>query len=129
MAERPSRKGSVLLVDDEENILSLMEEAFQQAGHEVTLTRNGQEALDLLREGGPPNAIVLDLKMPVMDGREFFSRLTEELPALADRVLFLTGDSLSGSARRFLASVGRPCLSKPFALDDLVASVEAAMEW
>ncbi len=129
VVERPSRMGSVLLVDDEENILDLMEEAFRQAGHEVTLTRNGQEALKHLLESGPPNAIVLDLKMPVMDGREFFSRLTEELPTLTDRVLFLTGDTLSNSARMFLTSVGRPYLSKPFALDELVGSVEATMEW
>jgi signal transduction histidine kinase/ActR/RegA family two-component response regulator len=129
VAERSSRKGSILLVDDEKNVLGLMADAFTDAGHEVTVTRNGREALAHLQQSGTPNVIVLDLKMPVMDGREFFSRLREELPALTERVLFLTGDTLSESAMMFLTSVGRPYVSKPFTLDELIENVEAAMEW
>jgi len=126
---RPFRKGTILLVDDEQNILDLMEEAFLQAGHEIGVALNGQEALDLIQETDPPNAIVLDLKMPVMGGREFYSRLVEEQPSLAERVVFLTGDTLSDNARLFLESVNRPFLSKPFALDELIERVESAMEW
>lgn len=126
---RPSKPGTILLVDDEQNILDLMEEAFMQAGHEIMVALNGQEALDQLEKTDPPNAIVLDLKMPVMGGREFYSKLVKEQPDLAGRVVFLTGDILSDSARLFLESVNRPFLSKPFALDELIERVESAMEW
>jgi len=126
---RPSRKGTILLVDDEQNILDLMEEAFLQAGHAIEVALNGQKALEQIQNADPPNAIVLDLKMPVMGGREFYSRLTEEMPSLAERVIFLTGDTLSDNARIFLETVNRPFLSKPFALDELIEKVESAMEW
>ncbi|MFC1627939.1 ATP-binding protein [Gemmatimonadota bacterium] len=125
----PSRKGTILLVDDEQNILDLMEEAFMQTGHKIEVALNGQMALEILQNTDPPNAIVLDLKMPVMGGREFYSHLVDVQSSLAGRVVFLTGDTLSDNARSFLESVNRPFLSKPFALDELLEKVEAAMEW
>lgn len=126
---RPSKPGTIMLIDDEQNILDLMEEAFMQAGHEIMVALNGQEALEQLEKTDPPNAIVLDLKMPVMGGREFYAQLVMEQPDLAGRVVFLTGDTLSDDARLFLESVNRPFLSKPFALDELIERVESAMEW
>ena len=59
-----------------------------------------------------------------MEGRDFFRRLVEHQPLLANRVIFLTGDTLSPNAQNFLNSVGRPFLSKPFTLDELRDAVE-----
>jgi signal transduction histidine kinase/CheY-like chemotaxis protein len=123
-----SKPGLILIVDDEENICELVGEALGDAGHEVECAQNGQEALDRLEEIERPNAIILDLKMPVMDGREFYLRLEADDPELAERVFFLTGDTLSRDARSFLQNIDRPFMSKPFSLDELLERVETSME-
>jgi|GEM_PF-1043426 len=123
-ADSTPQTGTVLAVEDEEKTMEVLVEILELAGHDVLTAGNGREALQVLEASEPPDVILLDLKMPVMDGREFFQKLLEEKPRLAERVLFLTGDTLSPSARSFLKSVGRPYLSKPFALDELRRAVE-----
>jgi CheY-like chemotaxis protein len=119
-----ARTGLVLAVEDEEKMRKVIVEILELCGHQVITAGNGEEALELLQNSDAPDAILLDLKMPVMDGREFFRRLVDQQPLLADRVLFLTGDTLSPNAQNFLKSVGRPYLSKPFTLDELRGAVE-----
>ena len=119
--------GTVLIVDDEEKVREVLEEVFSLLGHRVLSAVDGQEAQTLLTEEAPPEAIVLDLKMPVMDGEELFRWIREEREELEERVLFLTGDTLSKGARAFLSSSGRPFVSKPFTFNELREQVEALM--
>ncbi len=123
----PAVTGAVLVVDDERRIQELLEETLELVGHRVRSVSDGHEALSVLEEGHDPDVILLDLKMPVMDGRSFFKRLVEERPHLVPRVLFLTGDVLSRSAREFLEQAGRPYMSKPFQLGALRDAVAAVM--
>jgi signal transduction histidine kinase/CheY-like chemotaxis protein len=124
-AGRPS--GRVMVVDDELGVRELLEEMLRIAGHSIVLVCNGREALEALASDPEPDVIVLDLKMPVMDGQQFFERLKVEHPRLVARTLFLTGDTLSREARAFLASSGQPCLSKPFTYEELCSGVDALM--
>ncbi len=123
-----ARPGRVLVVDDEPNILSLVEETLTHYGHDVIMAEEGRRALEILNTADTPDAIVLDLKMPVMDGQELFRLIQKSHPQLVDRIVFLTGDTLSRRARNFLDASGRPYLSKPFLLDDLREAVETVME-
>lgn len=66
----------ILIIDDEPTILELFRFVFEDAGHEVLLARNGQEALALLREL-TPDFMVLDVSMPVMSGKEFILELNK----------------------------------------------------
>ncbi len=120
--------GLVLVVDDEPNILTLVEETLGYYGHTIIKAFEGRQALEILKSDREPDAIVLDLKMPVMDGQELFRLIQDEYPRLIDRVVFLTGDTLSRKAKAFLEASGRPFMSKPFSLDDLKETVEAVME-
>ena len=61
----------VLLVEDEVAICKSLAESLQEEGFEVVAAANGREALDILRNGPRPSAILLDLRMPVMDGWDF----------------------------------------------------------
>ena len=61
----------VLVVDDDPSICSALSEVLQEEGFEVASAANGRAALDLLRDGPAPSAILLDLMMPVMDGWDF----------------------------------------------------------
>ena len=67
----------VLVVDDESSIRSLISMTLAAAGHSMTTASNGAEALERIRaaDSDPFDVIVLDLQMPVMDGRTFYEEL------------------------------------------------------
>jgi signal transduction histidine kinase/CheY-like chemotaxis protein len=109
----------VLLVDDEELIRRPMARFLGKRGAEIKEAGDGQAALELLRAGLNPHVIVADLRMPRMDGAAFYEQLQEEQPALAERVLFLSGD-ITHLASRGLAEVPRDrVLVKPVELAEL----------
>ncbi|MGH7529670.1 MAG: response regulator, partial [Gemmatimonadales bacterium] len=109
----------VLLVDDEELIRSPMRRFLARRGASVSEARDGLEALDLLRAGLEPQVMLVDLRMPRMDGVELYARLQAEYGRLAERVLFLSGD-ITQLAGRALAEVPRDrVLVKPLELVEL----------
>jgi two-component system alkaline phosphatase synthesis response regulator PhoP len=65
----------VLVVDDEPSILQLFRYVFEDAGYEVLTAQNGREGLDALAAAGQVDLVILDVAMPVMDGREFITEL------------------------------------------------------
>jgi CheY-like chemotaxis protein len=108
----------VLLVDDEEMIRRPMARFLARRGAEVTEAVDGVQALERLA-GFEPHVILADLRMPRMDGAELYTRLQAERPALAERVLFLSGD-ITQLAGRGLAPVARErVLVKPVELAQL----------
>ncbi|HBA60164.1 MAG TPA: hypothetical protein DCZ92_05000 [Elusimicrobia bacterium] len=76
----------ILIVDDEETIRMLFNYVFADAGHEVFMAQNGREALDLVATL-VPDAMLLDVSMPVMTGPEFahhLRKLAQQKPELAN---------------------------------------------
>lgn len=69
-------KGMVLVVDDDEGVRAVMATALEDEGWSVITAENGRAALDALRRSRP-EAIILDLRMPVMDGLAFAQRYRE----------------------------------------------------
>lgn len=109
----------VLIVDDEELVRRPMARFLTKRGAEVSEAGDGEAALERLRAGFEPQVILADLRMPRMDGGEFYERLQEQRPALAERVLFLSGD-ITQLAGRGLAEVPRDrVLVKPVELAEL----------
>jgi len=107
------------LVDDEELIRRPMARFLGKRGAEVTEAGDGVAALERIRGGFEPQVILADLRMPRMDGAEFYERLLEEQPRLAERVLFLSGD-ITHLAGRGLSDVPRDrVLVKPVELAEL----------
>jgi CheY-like chemotaxis protein len=72
---RAAPKCSVLVVDDDEGIRTALAEVLEILGYRVAVAADGEEAAELLRFGLEPNAIVLDMMMPRMDGWTFLSQL------------------------------------------------------
>ena len=116
-AERVERL-RVLVVDDEPHILHYMQATLESWGHEVVLARDGSQALKLALKQ-PFDLIICDLRMPRLGGREMFQTLARMHPAVADRIIFATGDTVRGDTLHFLEELGRPFLQKPFKLDAL----------
>lgn len=71
LGEEAEIRNSVLIVDDDEGIRSLLEELLDGAGYDVVTASHGIAALELLRQGPLPGVILLDLMMPKMDGWAF----------------------------------------------------------
>jgi two-component system NtrC family sensor kinase len=114
----PGEPLRVLVVDDEPHILHYMQATLEGWGHEVVLARDGSQALKraLIQ---PFDLIICDLRMPRLGGREMFQTLAQMHPAVADRLIFATGDTVRGDTLQFLEELGRPFLQKPFKLDEL----------
>ncbi|MGH7606132.1 MAG: ATP-binding protein [Gemmatimonadales bacterium] len=117
----------VLIVDDEDLIRRPIARFLARRGATVSEAGDGEQALEQLRGGLDPDVIVADLRMPRMDGAEFYARLQTDHPACAERLLFLSGDitQLSG---RGLAEVSRDrVLVKPVELSELERRIRAVL--
>jgi PAS domain S-box-containing protein len=111
----------VLVVEDEPALAQAVSEALGDAGFKVDRASDGEEGLTRLTEANY-DLIVCDLKMPRIDGMQFYRAMAAATPALARRVIFVTGDVAGTDAERFLEETGCRWLSKPFRLGDLLRS-------
>jgi len=125
-APQPLRQARVLVVDDEPGILDLVRAILETAGHEVATAESGALALALLDEARF-DAVVCDLRMPDMDGAALWRAIRARDPRLAQRMLFVTGDTLSPAARSFLSDSACAALDKPFAKSELLERVQALL--
>lgn len=111
----------VLVVDDDPDILEALSEILEAEGFEIRRARNGKEALEKL-EPDPPQLILLDLMMPVMDGWEFAQRLRQLPPRVANiPIIVLSADRNVSNKAAEIGAVGH--LAKPFELNDLLDMV------
>lgn len=113
------RGARVLVIEDEPALASAVAEALTDAGFVVNRAGDGEEGLALVR-AEPYDLVVCDLKMPRMDGMAFYRAMAAGAPALARRVIFVTGDVAGTEAERFLDDTGCRWLSKPFRLGELL---------
>jgi two-component system NtrC family sensor kinase len=118
-----AEKRSVLIVDDEVEIVRLLTRVLQGEGHRVTAATNGHEARNLLDEH-TYDLVICDLKMPGMNGRELYEHLKHKRPDMARRVVFSTGDVVSSDSWRFLQEAGNHYISKPFKPEQILAAIE-----
>jgi CheY-like chemotaxis protein len=115
-------ESAVLIVDDDPAIRHTLQELLVEEGYQVSAAGNGKEALALLRQSPAlPSVILLDLRMPVMDGRAF--RLHQNAdPRLAPiPVVVLTADA--GMARQVADLDVAAALTKPLRLEVLLSTV------
>ena len=111
---------SVLVVDDDDDIREVLEMALEEQGYVVSQASNGREALEVVSQE-MPSLILLDMKMPVMNGWEFAAELGQRYAQRAPIVVI----SAAEDARRRAAEVGaQGWIGKPFELDDLLEIVK-----
>ena len=110
----------VLVVDDEPDQRFLLRRIFERAGYEVNEAEDGSVALPAVRES-PPDLLVTDMMMPVMDGAELIRRIRGE-PALAHiPVLAVSGDP-------HLAGAADVVIPKPYDWHAVLAAAEALLK-
>lgn len=115
-----NKKNRVLLVDDEEDFLTASSQALQRRGLEVDVAPNGVTALELV-DAKQYDVIVLDVKMPDIDGIEVFRIIRRKYPNLP--VILLTGHSSADDAFQTSKDGIADYLSKPIDMDDMAARI------
>lgn len=126
LAETDEVSARLLVVDDEPEIAALIGEMLAGVGYEVMTAESGAVALAMLEEARF-DAIVSDLHMPELDGAGLWREVKRTQPALARRMLFVTGDTLSPTARQFLDEARCDRLNKPFSKAELLARVASLL--
>jgi signal transduction histidine kinase len=117
---------SVLVVEDETKLATAVIDALRDAGYLVEHAADGEQALDLVKRQ-PFDLVICDLKMPRVDGPTFYRLLSDAVPSLARRVIFVTGDVAGTDAEAFLEESGCKWLAKPFRLGDLLRAVREGL--
>lgn len=116
-----NRKATVVVVDDDADIREALSTILAAHGYDVLVAEHGGHAIEILSSAGdPPDVILLDLMMPVMDGQQFRAAQLSD-PAIASvPVVLLSGDD---NARRKAAVGATAYCTKPIDLDELLAIV------
>ena len=120
---RSSHRGTrVLVVEDEPTVARLIADVLEDEGLRVDTLLDGREALDrAARE--PYQLVICDMKMPGLDGQNFFQSLARTRSSLQDRFLFVTGDVIAQQTHEFLKRNRLPHVAKPFRVEELTEKV------
>nr|MBP7687395.1 PAS domain-containing protein [Thermoflexales bacterium] len=126
-AVTPPSAPLVLIADDNETNLQSLVDYLTAAEFRVTVARNGVEAIKRAQED-LPDAIVMDIQMPTMDGLEAIGHIRAD-PTLAQvPIIALTALAMQGDRERCLAAGANDYLSKPVRLKQLVKTIETQLE-
>ncbi len=118
----------VLVIDDEEQVRTLIREVLEGAGHEVMEAGNGREAMKLY-EANPTNVVITDLVMPEQDGLETIRELRRRFPAV--KIIAVSGaqQKLNLDLLYVAEKLGAlRTMEKPFDIRKLVALVEELLQ-
>lgn len=110
----------MIIVDDEQEVLEELAEVFSEYGYEIDTARGGEEALRKVQEKRP-HVMLLDIRMPGMDGLEVLRRVREVAPTLG--VIMVTAVNEEGLAKEAMNLGAFDYITKPIDLDYLRTSV------
>jgi len=124
MKQAQEQAQKILVVDDERSISDLIATSLRFVGFEVETATNGSEALTVA-EAFRPDAVVLDVMMPGMDGFEVCKKLRDDGQSIG--VLFLTAKDTTEDQINGLTVGGDDYMTKPFSLEELIARLKAIL--
>src|SRR5215470_13865920 len=119
----------ILVVEDEESLLQTLRYNLSRAGHEVRLSTNGLQALDMIR-GNPPELVVLDIMLPGLDGLEICRAVRGDVANQAVAhvpILILTARDEEINRVVGLEVGADDYVTKPFSMHELLARVKALL--
>ena len=117
----------ILVVEDEPEISKLCQRVLSDEGYEVDFAGDGKVAQDMIGKR-QYSLFLIDLKLPLMNGRELYQWLKEEHSKQISKVIFTSGSVLGEDTQLFLDQTGRPFLPKPFAPDELKTIVTETLK-
>lgn len=117
---------TILIADDEPNIVISLEYLLQRDGYRVLVARNGQEALDTVNASAP-DLVLLDVMLPQVSGFEVCQKIRENPALAAMRIVMLTAKGRDVEMSKGLALGADAYVTKPFSTQDLLAQVRALL--
>ena len=114
---------SILVVDDDDDIVRLLDKALTNKGHEVIKCNGGEEALEIAAQS-QPDLIILDVEMPKLDGYQVLWHLGENADTQHIQTLILSGRKTFSDKKFGLKLGARDYIAKPFSIDVLLNRVE-----
>jgi len=111
----------VLVVDDDRSIRETLRVVLQEEGYTVSEAEDGQVALKILRASKEPMVVLLDLRMPVLDGAGVLAFVAEDQRlSTLHAFLLITANPITEKLQRLLKQLQVPVIPKPFDLDRLI---------
>jgi DNA-binding response OmpR family regulator len=126
MKEHDPGAKRILVVEDEPTITAVCRRVLVSEGFEVDVAADGKVAQDMI-ENKQYDLCLIDIRTPTMNGEELYQWLRERHSPLTERVVFTSGDTLSGDSQSLAEQTGRPFLPKPFSPEELKAVVREAL--
>ncbi|MCC5810361.1 MAG: response regulator [Ectothiorhodospiraceae bacterium] len=114
---------TVLIVDDEPNILLSLEFLMKQSGYVVQTAENGEQALEMIRQA-PPDLVLLDVMMPRKDGFQVCQEIRQEHDTGSVRIIMLTAKGRHSEQETGLGLGADDYVTKPFSTQDVVHKVQ-----
>jgi two-component system, NtrC family, sensor kinase len=121
------REKRILVVDDEKYILDFFVEVFEMFPIQVDTAGDGRAAMEKMRVNDY-DLIITDFKMPHMSGKELYEWIKDNRPSLAERIIFVTGDTVSPETRSFFEENRNRFLAKPFKIEDVKEAIQQTLE-
>lgn len=117
----------VLIVDDEPNIVQALEFLLSRRGLQVSVARDGGEALRRI-ETDKPDLVLLDVMMPVMSGHDVCLRVRERADLRHIKILMLSAKGYAAEVNKGMAIGADLYITKPFSTKELLAKVDQLLE-
>jgi len=114
---------SIVVADDDPDILSIVSMSLETQGYEVHQATNGREAVDLVREHRP-DLIILDMMMPVMSGYEAISELKADDQTKAIPIVGLSAKAMATDMERATDAGADGYITKPFRIAQVLSAIE-----
>jgi DNA-binding NtrC family response regulator len=125
---RPAFKAKILVVDDDPDIVTVLQDRLEALGYSTICARDGAQALDLIEQESP-HLLLLDLEMPRMSGLDVLARLAQQKPAAFDMpVIVMTAHGTIAKAVHAMKQGAYDFLTKPFEFDHLAIVIAKALE-
>ena len=118
MTQDSTHRRRALVVEDEPVISQICRRMLMAEGFDVDIAMNGLIAKKMVNDKSY-DLCLTDIRTPAMDGTQLYQYLEQEHAELARRVIFTTGDVMSGSVAQFIEGTKRPFLPKPFTPNEL----------
>jgi CheY-like chemotaxis protein len=125
--QNEAKRQTVLVVDDEQDLRSLVANVLAEYGYKVATASSGAKAVALIEKmDTPPDLLLTDVVMPGMSGPMLADQLLAKFPGA--RVLFMSGFDERQVVQRYVVEKGFTLITKPFQLHNLCAAVKKAIE-
>jgi DNA-binding response OmpR family regulator len=117
---------TILIADDEPNIVISLEYLLQRDGYRVVVARDGQEALDAIA-ASPPDLVLLDVMLPRVSGFEVCQTVRENPALAAMPIVMLTAKGREVEVSKGMALGANAYITKPFSTQELLAQIHALL--